>query len=52
MISENFTFIKTDKKLVKLNFNEITVIKGLGNYVEIQTTENKKYIYYKSLKDF
>lgn len=51
MISENFTFIKTDKKLVKLNFNEITVIKGLGNYVEIQTTENKKYIYYKSLKD-
>ena len=51
MISENFTFIKTDKKLVKLYFNEITVIKGLGNYVVIQTTENKKYIYYKSLKD-
>ena len=50
MISENFTFIKTDKKLIKLYFNEITVIKGLGNYVEI-ITENKKYIYYKSLKD-
>ena len=50
MISENFTFIKTDKKLIKLYFNEITVIKGLGNYVEI-LTENKKYIYYKSLKD-
>jgi DNA-binding LytR/AlgR family response regulator len=50
MISENFTFIKTDKKLIKLYFNEITVIKGLGNYVKI-LTENKKYIYYKSLKD-
>ena len=50
MISENFTFIKTDKKLIKLYFNEITVIKGLGNYDEI-LTENKKYIYYKSLKD-
>jgi hypothetical protein len=31
---KKFYFIKTDKKLVKLNFNEITVIKGLGNYVE------------------
>lgn len=47
----NFTFIKTDKKLIKLYFNEITVIKGLGNYVEILTVENKKYIYYKSLKE-
>jgi DNA-binding LytR/AlgR family response regulator len=51
MKNENFTFIKTDKKLVKLYFDEITIIKGLGNYVEILTTENKKYIYYKSLKD-
>lgn len=51
MKTENFTFIKTDKKLVKLYFDEITIIKGLGNYVEILTTENKKYIYYKSLKD-
>lgn len=51
MKNGNFTFIKTDKKLVKLYFNEITIIKSLGNYVEILTTENKKYIYYKSLKD-
>lgn len=51
MKSENFTFIKTDKKIVKLYFDEITIIKGLGNYVEILTTENKKYIYYKSLKE-
>lgn len=51
MKNEKFTFIKSDKKLIKLYFDEITVIKGLGNYVEILTAENKKYIYYKSLKD-
>lgn len=48
--NKNFTFIKSDKKLIKLYFDEITVIKGLGNYVEILTTENIKHIYYKSLK--
>jgi DNA-binding LytR/AlgR family response regulator len=51
MKNKIFTFIKSDKKLIKLYFDEITIIKALGNYVEILTTENKKYIYYKSLKD-
>ncbi len=51
MKNEKFTFIKSDKKLIKIYFDEISIIKGLGNYVEILTTENKKYIYYKSLKD-
>ncbi|ANF52582.1 transcriptional regulator [Chryseobacterium glaciei] len=51
MINKTFAFIKTDKKLVKLFFDDITVIKGLGNYVEIYTTSDKKFIYYKSLKD-
>lgn len=51
MKNEKFTFIKSDKKLIKIYFDEITIIKGLGNYVEILTTENKKYTYYKSLKD-
>lgn len=51
MENRTFAFIKTDKKLVKLFFKDITVIKGLGNYVEIHTTSNKKYIYYKALKD-
>ncbi|MCS4225458.1 LytTR family DNA-binding domain-containing protein [Sphingobacterium sp. BIGb0165] len=51
MEDRTFAFIKTDKKLLKLFFNEIKVIKGLGNYVEIHTTTHKKYIYYKSLKD-
>lgn len=51
MSKETFTFIKTDKKLIKLYFDDIAVIKGLGNYVQIITIENKKYTYYKSLKD-
>jgi len=51
MEDRTFAFIKTDKKLLKLFFSEINVIKGLGNYVEIHTTTHKKYIYYKSLKD-
>lgn len=51
MENRAFAFIKTDKKLVKLFFKDITVIKGLGNYVEIYTISGKKYIYYKALKD-
>ncbi|KMQ61671.1 transcriptional regulator [Chryseobacterium angstadtii] len=51
MKDRTFAFIKTDKKLVKLFFRDITVIKGLGNYVEINTLSHKKYIYYKSLKE-
>lgn len=48
---QNFTFIKTDKKLIKLYFDDILFVKGLGNYVEIFVKNNKKYIYYKTLKD-
>lgn len=48
---QNFTFIKTDKKLIKLNFDDILFVKGLGNYVEIFIKNNRKYTYYKSLKD-
>jgi len=51
MENRTFAFIKTDKKLVKLFFKDITIIKGLGNYVEINTISNKKYVYYKALKD-
>ena len=51
MKNKTFAFIKTDKKLIKLFFNDIMVIKGLGNYVEIYTTYNKRYTYYKTLKD-
>ncbi|MCC9073055.1 LytTR family transcriptional regulator [Flavobacterium sp. F-65] len=51
MTDEKFTFIKTDKKIIKLYFDTIAVIKGLGNYVQIITVDNTKYTYYKSLKD-
>lgn len=51
MEHRKFAFIKSDKKFIKLFFDDITIIKGLGNYVEIHTTINKKFIYYKSLKD-
>jgi DNA-binding LytR/AlgR family response regulator len=48
---QNFTFIKADKKLIKLDFDDILFVKGLGNYVEIVVKKNKKYVYYKTLKD-
>ncbi|WP_172283029.1 LytR/AlgR family response regulator transcription factor [Chryseobacterium sp. LAM-KRS1] len=51
MGNKRFAFIKTDKKLIKLFFDDIIVIKGLGNYVEIYTRDQKRYIYYKTLKD-
>ncbi|PWN71362.1 LytTR family transcriptional regulator [Chryseobacterium phosphatilyticum] len=51
MENRNFAFIKTDKKLVKVFYHEINIIRGLGNYVEILTTDNKRYIYYRTLKD-
>ncbi|MBP1164047.1 MULTISPECIES: LytR/AlgR family response regulator transcription factor [unclassified Chryseobacterium] len=46
-----FAFIKTDKKLIKIFLKDISMIKGLGNYVEVHTIDNKRYIYYKTLKD-
>ncbi|MDN3693327.1 LytTR family DNA-binding domain-containing protein [Chryseobacterium tructae] len=51
MENRPFAFIKTDKKLVKLFFKDINVIKGLGNYVEVHTIDQKKHIYYRTLKD-
>lgn len=48
---QKFTFIKADKKLVKIYFDEITYIKALGNYIEIHSINNSKLIYYKSMKD-
>lgn len=51
MEHRKFAFIKSDKKFIKLFFDDIAVIKGLGNYVEIHTTFRKRFIYYKSMKD-
>lgn len=35
--SQNFIFIKADKKTVKLNFNDIKYLEGLGDYIKIHT---------------
>ena len=43
MSEKQYTFIKSGKRLIKLNFDEISIIKGLGNYVEIITTHNKNW---------
>jgi DNA-binding LytR/AlgR family response regulator len=48
---QNFTFIKADRKLIKLSFDDILFVKGLGNYVEIFVKNNKKHVYYKTLKE-
>lgn len=48
--NENFVFIKSGKRLSKIFFDDILLIKGLGNYVEI-ITSSEKHIYYRSLKD-
>lgn len=50
MENRKFAFIKSDKKFIKLYFDDITIIKGLGNYVEIYTTYNKRFVYYKTMK--
>lgn len=51
MKENEFTFIKTNKKFVKVEFDKIAYIKGLGNYVEIVMVYNQKYVYYKSLRE-
>ncbi|PWN59612.1 LytR/AlgR family response regulator transcription factor [Chryseobacterium oncorhynchi] len=51
MENRTFAFVKTEKKLVKLFYKDITIIKGLGNYVEVHTLNGKRYVYYKPLKD-
>lgn len=47
----DYTFIKSDKKLIRLAFNDIAIIRGLGNYVEILTADQRKIVYYKTLKE-
>ncbi len=38
---EDFIFVKADKKLVKINFDEILFIEGLKDYVIIRTTSGR-----------
>jgi len=48
---KTFAFIKANKRLVKLFYDDVAVIIGLGNYVEIYMVNDTKYIYYKALKE-
>ncbi|OJJ17299.1 transcriptional regulator [marine bacterium AO1-C] len=47
---QDYTFIKTGKKIVKLKFAQIVVIKGLSNYVQIFTNDDQINTIYASLK--
>lgn len=38
---EEFIFVKADKKLVKINFNEVLYIEGLKDYVIIRLEKNR-----------
>ncbi|MEP7195680.1 MAG: LytTR family DNA-binding domain-containing protein [Saprospiraceae bacterium] len=41
IVNRDFIFVKSDRKLVKINFNEIIFIEGLKDYVIIQTTTTR-----------
>lgn len=36
--SRNFLFVKSDRKIIKVDFNEIRYLEAFGNYVKIRTT--------------
>ncbi len=46
--AHNYFFVKADYKIVKINFEEILFIEGLGEYVRIYT-ENQKIVTLQSL---
>ena len=46
MKEEPFTFLKVDRKMVKLKFSEILYVEGLKNYVRIKTTGEDLIAYY------
>ncbi|MBT2163381.1 LytR/AlgR family response regulator transcription factor [Zobellia barbeyronii] len=47
--AEQDLYINIDKRLIKLHFNEILVVKAQGDYIDI-TTENKEYRVHTTLK--
>lgn len=44
-----FTFVKVDSKLVRVNFAEVYYVEALGDYVHI-VTPNHKYIVYSTMR--
>lgn len=49
IVEEEHFFVKTDNKLVKINYADILVIEALQNYIAVHTA-NKKYITYLTFK--
>ena len=47
---DDFMFVKADKKLVKVNFDEIIYIEGLKDYVIIRMEGNKRVITLQTMK--
>lgn len=50
-VPENFLFVKSDKKHIKIIINEIRFIEAYGNYINIYTS-NEKIITRQTLADF
>jgi DNA-binding LytR/AlgR family response regulator len=49
IIEEDHFFVKTDNKLVKINYADILVVEALQNYIAVHTI-NKKFITYLTFK--
>lgn len=49
IVEEEYIYIKTDNKLVKINYADILYIEALQNYIAVHTT-TKKYITYLTFK--
>ena len=41
----NFTFVKIDNKLVRVNFDDVRYVEALGDYVHIVTGQSKLIVY-------
>jgi len=41
----DFTFVKVDNKLVRVNFDEVRYVEALGDYVHIVTGQSKHIVY-------
>ena len=44
-IEPDFTFVKMDTKLVRVDFREVQYVEALGDYVHIVTSQNKLIVY-------
>src|SRR5580765_151180 len=50
MIDEGYFFVRADKKMIKINFDEIIYFEAVKEYICIHT-ENQKVLVYKRMKD-